>query len=131
MVTGSHVLRTDVGAFFVDRRPDPRVVLAQTAGNYILLRAPQVITARDIQPHIKGFAAAPRSFLSVLPKAFPGMKVWPRNVMVRLPHPDWLPGGRSVQLLGAGEIRSLNRLEPDLSWIDKTWGGSSGLAERG
>lgn len=131
-VIGSHILRTSNGTFLVDHWPDPRVVLAETGGNYALMGDPHAITPMDIQPHIKGFVAAPESFLPLLRTAFPSLVVWPRIVLVQseVPLPAQAKIG-SVRRLCPADAPSLHRLDTEAAWIFKTWGSPAGLAESG
>lgn len=132
LVIGSHILRSGVGTWYVDRWPDPRALLGETGGNYVLWGDPQAIAPMDIQPHIRGFLAAPETFLPVLRTAFSSLLVWPRIVLVqsKVPLPVQ-PRIGSIRRLQPVDARLLQRLESEASWIYKTWGGPAGLAESG
>lgn len=133
---GSHVIHTGNGTCLVDRWPEPRVVLVETAGNYTLLGDAQAITPADVQPHIKGFVEASTTFEPLLRTAFPVVGVWQRVVYAQQAiSPLYLAAATSndyvVRRLGASDAQYLGRLSDEIAWISKTWGGPESLAASG
>ena len=131
-LVGPHVLATGHGRCWVDRRPAPRAVLVEAAGNYSLLGDPSALAPADIRPHIKGFVDAPEAFAPLLRAACPDLLVWPRVIFAPLAAdialPDVAPG---VRRLAVDDIAALEGLDADSAWIGKTWGGAQGLATSG
>jgi RimJ/RimL family protein N-acetyltransferase len=129
---GMHVIHTGQGTCLVDRWPEPKVILVETAGNYTLLGDAQAITPADLQPHIKGFVETSEDFLPLLKAAFPDVQTWSRVVFSQQNTPDPVPGGDySLHRLGLSDVQHLNGLTAESAWISKTWGGSDGLAASG
>lgn len=129
---GPHVIATGHGRCWVDRWPSPRVVLAEAGGNYSLLGDPGTLAPADIEPHIKGFVDAPETLAPLLHAAFPDLQVWPRVVFAPLAGEVTLsPSVTGARRLGTADTAALARLDPDSSWISKTWGGAQGLANSG
>lgn len=129
---GSHLIRSGHGTCLVDRWPEPRVVLVETADNYTLLGDPQAITPADLPPDLKGFVDASNSFGPLLKLAYPDVKTWPRVMFVQPDRPDPATAGDdSLRRLTPSDVPRLAGLEPELAWISKTWGGPQGLAASG
>src|SRR5690349_24758323 len=79
-LVGAHVLQTGNGSCVVERWPSPRVLLIETAGNYMLLGEPSAITPADLAQHIRGFVEASGAFVPLLKTAFPDLQAWERIV---------------------------------------------------
>jgi RimJ/RimL family protein N-acetyltransferase len=126
---GLHVIHTGHGNCWVDRWPEPRAVLVETAGNYSLAGQPAVLTPADLQPHIFGFVEAPEPFVPLLRAAFPDLRVWER-VMLELPQQPHFtqPPDYSIRRLDSADTAHLEGLSQETDWISKTWGGPAGLA---
>ena len=92
-LVGSHVIQTGHGTCWVDRWPEPQVVLVETAGNYTLLGDPQAITPADLQPHLKGFVDTTEAFAPLLKLADPEVKPWQRVVFVQPDHSEPVAAG--------------------------------------
>ena len=123
-----HAVHTGRGRCRVDRWPDPRVVLVETAGNYALRGDPQRLAPGQLDD-VAGFVEAPPEWLPVLRAADPGVAVWPRLMAVlprTTPLPD--PCGDEVRRLGPGDVAALVGYDPDGTWIWSTWGGPQELA---
>ena len=80
-LVGLHVVRTGHGTCFVDRWPEPRVVLAQTAENYELVGDPRnALSPQELQPLIAGFLAADQAFEQIVRRrcaVFFAPRSWP------------------------------------------------------
>ena len=127
-----HVIQTGHGTCLVDRWPEPKVILIETAGNYTLLGEVLAITAADLQPHIKGFVETSEGFLSLLQTAFSDIQIWPRVIFSQQNPPDLNPADKySLRCLELSDLQNLNALTPESAWISKTWGGPEGLAASG
>jgi hypothetical protein len=131
-LVGLHVLQTGHGTCFVDRWPDPRVVLAETAGNLALVGDPGVPTPDQLRPRLRGLVDAPPGFEPLLRIAAPTLSVWPR-VILALPGspPPAVSVDAVVRPLSAGDADHLAGLSPEVAWISATWGGPAGLAASG
>lgn len=143
LLIGAHVIAAGCGECWVDSRPAPRALLAETGGNYLLLGDAQALTPDDLRPLVKGFVDADEAFAPLIRAAFPEVQVWPRVALAQ-PDPGSNPGpetGPDVagEIAGAGVLRRLGSadaahlaaLEPGSAWISKTWGGPQGLANSG
>lgn len=129
---GSHVIQTGHGTCRVDRWPEPRVVLVETAGNYALLGDAQALTPADLQPHIEGFVETSEAFAPLLRAAFPDVKTWPRVAFVQPDPPAPVAAGDVVlRRLKPSDTPHLERFDPDSDWISNTWGGPATLAGSG
>lgn len=73
-LVGPHVVNTGNGGIYVDRWPDPRAVLAKTAGNLSLPGEPGAMTPEDLHPRIRGFVDAPEAFAPLLRAASPDLR---------------------------------------------------------
>ncbi|MBV9357528.1 MAG: GNAT family N-acetyltransferase [Chloroflexi bacterium] len=130
-LVGLHVLNTGVGAFLVDRWPDPRTVLVRAGFDYALIGDPDAITATQLRAHVqRGAIDTAPDFDPVARAAFPELVVWRRVIFQSPPgpFPDLPVVGARVRRLqpsDAGQIADLNR---DLHWIANPWGGPAGLA---
>src|SRR5215210_4464435 len=71
-----HVLQTGHGRCFVDRWPDPRTVLVDTAQNMSLSGAPTTLQPDDLRAHVAGFVEATDNFVPLLRATFPDLVVW-------------------------------------------------------
>ncbi len=123
-----HAIRTGHGTAFVDRWPEPRVILASAGGNFSLWGDPAALRAGDLEGRVEGFVDAPREFEPVLREAFPGLHVWDRVMHALRSEPPSLPVRDVVRRLGPEDDWRLWGLRTDTSWIAKTWGGPAGLA---
>lgn len=131
-LVGLHVLNTGHGAIFADRWPDPRAVLADSAGNYQLRGEPEALSPEDLRARLHGFVAASDAFEPVLRAAFPSLTVWSR-VILELPSgkPSTPAVAADVRMLTPDDAHHLWALSPALAWIADTWGGPPTLAASG
>jgi RimJ/RimL family protein N-acetyltransferase len=131
-LVGLHVLRTGNGACFVDRWPDPRAVLVDTAGNYALSGEPAQLRPADLEGRIEGFLETSDAFVPLLEATFQGLQRWERVIFaLRTASPFRPPRDQSVRRLESADAYHVWGLGPAASWIAKTWGGPSGLAASG
>jgi RimJ/RimL family protein N-acetyltransferase len=129
---GLHVLQTGHGSCFVDRWPDPRAMLVDTAQNMSLSGDPTVLQPDDLRPHAVGFVEAPNDFVPLLRTTFPELVVWDRVVYALLGKPRFsLPPNFLIRQLGPSDTQHLENLSAESAWISKTWGGPAGLAASG
>lgn len=129
---GSHIIHTGHGTCHVDRWPEPRVVLVETAGNYTLLGDAGAVEAADLQPHLKGFVEASAAFEPLLKRAFASVVRWDRVILAQPADAELsvTPDVR-VRRLEPSDERQLQTLSHESNWIGKTWGGAAGLAASG
>lgn len=129
---GLHIILTGHGAFFVDRWPDPRCVLADAAGNYALVGDPHTLEAADLTQRIAGFVETPEPFVPLLRASFPDLKVWDRVIFSLDELPQFeLPVKQPIRRLAAADADRLRELSPEIAWITKTWGSPLDLASSG
>lgn len=129
---GLHVLQTGHGACFVDRWPDPRAILSDTAQNMSLTGDPAALSIADLQAHVAGFVEAPARFVPLLQAAFPALVIWDRVIYALTTKPRFtLPTNFVVRHLDQNDTQALQNLSAESSWISKTWNGPAGLAVSG
>jgi RimJ/RimL family protein N-acetyltransferase len=125
-----HLLRTGVGSCAVDRRREPRVVLAETGGNYALRGDPDAVSPADLAG-ITGFVDAAPQWRPALERSASPVLVWDRVIAV-LPGSAALPAPRpEVRRLTAADADRLAALPGDIAWIHTTWGGVDGVLAAG
>jgi hypothetical protein len=128
-LVGLHVLQTGQGACWVDRWPDPRAVLVDTAGNWSLAGDPAVLDPGELAARVRGFVEAPDPFVPLLRAAFPDLQVWERVVFALPGRPrPARQGGPAVRRLGPADAAALAGLSAEVDWIGNTWGGPAALA---
>lgn len=127
-----HVIQTGHGTCLVDRWPDPRAILMETAGNYSLSGDPDALEPEDLRPHITGFVAAPEKFLPLLQTTFPTLTIWDRVILELQGEPHLSrPQTGLVRRLEAEDAGQLEALSPESRWISKTWESQTNLASSG
>jgi len=126
----AHIRYSGVGRCLVDRWPDPRVVLAQTSGNYSIRGNPDAIDNSALDD-LTGFVEAPPAWESMLRRIDPGVAMWNRVVAVLPAAASTPPPDPRVRRLTAADTEAVGQLHPKLSWICDTWGGPAGLAGSG
>ena len=126
----AHIRYSGVGRCLVDRWPDPRVVMAQTSGNYSIRGNPDAIDNSALDD-LTGFVEAPPAWESMLRRIDPGVAMWNRVVAVLPAAASTPPPDPRVRRLTAAETEAVGQLHPKLSWICDTWGGPAGLAGSG
>jgi GNAT superfamily N-acetyltransferase len=131
----AHVLSTGHGKVRVDRWPEPRAVLVESAGNYLLRGEPRALTVTELRPHVHGFVAAPPAFERLLRGIGQPFAVWPRVVGELAELDASRANGRAtgvpVRRLEPDDADAIAGLDAELSWISLTWGGAAGLAASG
>ena len=131
-IVGLHVVHTGNGVCLADCWPEPRAILAETAGNYSLVGYPDVLQPADLHGHIAGFVEAPDRFVPLLKAAFPDLRAWDRVFFEQRERPRYaVPHATVVRRLGPADVAYLSGLSPESIWIAKTWGGLAGLAASG
>ncbi len=131
-LVGLHVLQTGHGAYFADRWPDPRAILADTAGNYALHGAADALDPRELAQRIAGVVEAPDAFLPVLRSICPDLKIWDRVILALRTEPVYrAPEAVTPRRLTSDDAYHVWGLSPASTWIAKTWGGPDGLAASG
>lgn len=131
-LVGLHVIQTGNGACFVDRWPDPRALLVETAGNYALAGDPDALRPDDLQGRVAGFLDALDRFVPLLQETFPGLQVWERVIYELEGNPSFSPPrDYLIRRLVSTDTHHLWGLSPASGWISKTWGGPPGLASSG
>jgi GNAT superfamily N-acetyltransferase len=131
MTIGSHVRDTGHGRCWVDRKPDPRVVLVQAGDNYLLVGDPGALTPESL-PRLDGFVGASPDFLPVLQAAVDRVGVWDRvTYLLRDAPRARTPEGFDVRRLVPDDAPCLAALDSNMAWIGDTWGGAAGLATSG
>lgn len=131
-LVGPHVLNTGYGRAWVDRFPNPRALLAETAGNYQFYGAPGDLSPEELAPLLKGFIDCPPEFEPLLRVACPDVITWER-VVYQLT--DLLlvstPIEVEIRRLVEADVPALACLSQESGWVTKTWGGASGTAASG
>ncbi|HZD03082.1 MAG TPA: GNAT family N-acetyltransferase [Actinomycetes bacterium] len=131
-LVGLHVIRTGNGTCLVDRWPEPRALLVETAANYSVAGDPEALAPADLRGRLRGFVEAPPPFVPLLRAAFPRLLVWDRVVLALDGPLRPAPAPRQlVRRLGAGDAAALAALSEGSSWVSRTWGGPAGLASSG
>jgi GNAT superfamily N-acetyltransferase len=125
-----HILNTGNGQCFVDRWPEPRVLLSSIGRLCSLSGDPNAITPANLRERLGGIVHASSRFLPLIKTVFPDVRSIDRVILELQEKPAILPEVdlRRVEASGAG---ILEHLDPDLHWIANTWGGLPGLAASG
>jgi RimJ/RimL family protein N-acetyltransferase len=135
LLVAQHVLATGHGSCLADRWPEPRVLLAESGGNFTVAGDPDVLHPRDLIGRLIGFIEAPASFVPLLLTAFPEAQEWQRMIFTiegpRLSNSSPPHGDARIRRLGPGDAEALVGLGPESGWITKTWAGPIGLATSG
>ena len=131
-MVGLHVLQTGIGAFYVDRWPDPGVILAEAAGNFSLVGDPMALDAQDLQARVSGFIDAPHKFIPILKETFNDLKEWERAAYLMQSKPHlWSPSSAVIRRLAPGDSEQLQEADEEMSWISNTWGNPEAMAASG
>jgi RimJ/RimL family protein N-acetyltransferase len=132
LLLGLHAIYTGLGKFFADRWPEPRAILVETAGNYSLSGDPEAFAPVDLIGGITGVVDAPKSFLPLLQRSFPELKIWERVILTHETDlPTLLPCAFPLRRLTKVDTNLISQLSPEVAWITKTWNGPDGLARSG
>jgi hypothetical protein len=126
----AHIRHSGVGRCLVDRWPDPRVVLAQTSGNYAIRGDPDAIDNSALDD-LAGFVEAPSAWEPMLRRIDPGLAMWNRVVAVLPAAASAPPPDLRVRRLTASDTEAVGQLHTKIGWISDTWGGPAGLAVSG
>jgi len=114
----------------VDRWPEPRVVLAQTSGNYAIRGDPDALDNSALDD-LAGFIEAPSAWEPTLRRIDPDVAMWSRVVAVLPAAGSAPPPDPRVRRLTASDTEAVGQLHTKISWISDTWGGTAGLAASG
>lgn len=128
-LVGSHVSVSGHGRCVADRWPQPRAVLVEAGGNYMLRGDPGVVSPEQLRPHITGFVDASEEFWPLLAKLTEQPLKWHRVVYVgeRKPSDD-ADERRIARRLTGADAHHLRQLSDESAWISKTWSGPDSLA---
>ena len=123
-----HLVRTGFGRCRVDRRHDPRIVLAQVSDNYALRGHPDRRHPADWT--MSRGSSRRRRVAAGLQAAGPRGDEWLRLIAVLPAASVPTPRGHQVRRIGPAYAPALSGYDPDGAWID-TWGGRAGAGHRG
>jgi GNAT superfamily N-acetyltransferase len=127
-----HVMNTGYGRCWTDQWPEPRAVLIEAAGNYLLRGDPAALTPEALRPHIQGFVDAAEAFLPLLHATFDRIVAWERVIYALSGTPRWsTPKGFVVRRLGWEDAAHLEGLSDEVNWVYKTWVTPANLAASG
>jgi GNAT acetyltransferase len=138
----AHVVATECGRAWVDRCPQARVLAVEVADNYLIRGDGEVACEAGLDEIVYGFVDAPPSFEPLLKSIADRFATWDRVILadpcpgaapsqLALPSVPEAPPGCHLRRLESGDADALAALDPELTWIAKTWGGPSGLARSG
>jgi RimJ/RimL family protein N-acetyltransferase len=128
-LVGLHVIKTGNGVIFADRWPEPRALLAHSAGNYSLTGDPTVLSPDNLRHLITGFLDAPVRFDPIIRDVFPDARIWDRVISsLDCPPPPHPVGPHRVRRLAPSDSDHVGSLSSENGWIMNTWGGPAGLA---
>jgi len=133
-LVAQHVILTGHGWCLADRWPDPRALVVESAGNYLLAGDPGALDPGELRGQVTGFVDAAEPFVPLLRAAFGEVHEWPRVILTqeRLPaRSPALPHGKVVRRLVTADAGALAGLGGETGWISGTWGGPAGLAASG
>jgi RimJ/RimL family protein N-acetyltransferase len=126
-----HVVRSGLGGCFVDRWPDPRVVMAEVADNYALRGDPDAITPGHLAS-VHGLVEASPEWAPVLEASAPSrFAVWPRVLAALPPDAPALAPHPAVRRLGPADADLVATLPADIDWIHQSWGGAARMLAEG
>jgi hypothetical protein len=80
-----HIRNSGIGSCLVDRWPQARVVIAETAGNYAIRGDPAVLDESALDD-VSGFVQAVPAWEPLLRRVDPGLAVWNRVTAVLPAH---------------------------------------------
>lgn len=129
---GPHAINTGHGRMWVDRWPEPRILIVDVAQNCLVLGDPSALEPEAIRSLLQGFIAAPPEFAPLLRATFSQMVEWNRVIYtLRQPPVRPHPAGFGVRRLDSKDARHLEALSPASNWVYKTWGSAANLAASG
>jgi RimJ/RimL family protein N-acetyltransferase len=119
------VLNTGCGEVRADHWPEPRVLIATSATNHVLLGEPAALQI-DASVRLHGFVDANPAFEPLLRALDPRLVVWDRVIYrFHAPHRVRVPRRAMVRRLVPADEAALAGLSPDLQWIYSTWGDAA------
>jgi len=138
----AHMVATGYGRAWVDRCPQARVLAVEVADNYLIRGDAEAASRSGLEEIVHGFVDAPPAFEPVLRSIADRFAAWDRVMLadqcsgaassgLGLPAVPEPPPGCDLRRLRSEDAGALAALDPDLTWIAKTWGGPSGLAGSG
>jgi RimJ/RimL family protein N-acetyltransferase len=127
-----HILNTGNGQCFVDRWPEPQVLLSRIERLYSLSGDPDALAPGSLREHLDGLVHTSSRFLPIIKTVFPDVHGIDRVMLELQENPSCsVPPGAALRRLSAEDAADLAALPPDLGWISSTWGGPQGLAASG
>jgi RimJ/RimL family protein N-acetyltransferase len=127
-----HGLNAGVGQLFVDRWPEPRVILASIGGLHSLWGDPGALQPDFLARHVRGMVYCEERFLPVLQMTFPQVRAIERVWFALTEDPRFeLPAQTTFRPLQPEDADLVRALDPALHFISNTWGGPAGLAASG
>lgn len=126
----AHIRHSGVGRCLVDRWPEPRVVLAQTSGNYAIRGNPDALDNSALDD-LAGFVEAPSAWEPMLRRIDPGLAIWNRVVAVLPAVASAPPPDPRVRRLTASDTEAVGQLHTKLSWISDPGAALPGLPRPG
>jgi hypothetical protein len=135
----AHVVATGRGRAWVNQCPQARVLAVEVADNFLIRGDAEAACDAGLEEIVYGFVDAPPAFEPVLKSIADRFATWDRVILadpraVAPPSGRVPPGvaeappGCELRRLEPADAGALAALDPDLTWIAKTWGGPSGLA---
>jgi hypothetical protein len=132
----AHVVATGHGRAWVDRCPQARVLAVEVADNYLIRGDAEAAREAGLEEIVYGFVDAPPAFEPLLKSIADPFATWDRVILAdpgssAPPSASRRAAGVDLRRLEAGDAGALAALDPELTWIAKTWGGPSGLVRSG
>jgi GNAT superfamily N-acetyltransferase len=117
----------------VDRWPEPRAVVVVAPGDLVLAGDPDVLRPADLRALAhRGMIEAPPTFSSLLQRAYPDLRLWPRVVYTLQDRPTPpLPARITVRRLEVNDGQLARALHREGKWLWKHHRGPEELAASG
>ena len=132
---GLHAIKTGHGSCQVDRWPDPRALIINIGFDYFLAGESRTFERANLQRIAGWVDVADETLARVLREARPLPTLDDRLVLELLDKPDYRTAPAVercvIRPLLPDDTIHLERLTPQISWINNSWGGPAGLASSG
>jgi predicted GNAT family acetyltransferase len=127
-----HILNTGNGQCYVDRWPDPRVILSKIGILCSLNGDPSALALADLREHLTGSVHTTSDFLPAIQALYQEVRGAEGVMLELLESPTFrAPPAADLRRLTVGDCAALGALPPELAWIGNTWGVPTGLAASG